>query len=151
MNQPSVFHGKDERAAFCVFKHRVNSVMAFVMNRNFLFVISAIVLVALAACGKGEEENAAVSTGSDAGAAAVSQPAAPVENTPAEKGPNLMKALRENAGVMTPEEKAAAIERARDNAESAARAVGQNSDQAQAAGEAAAVAAQRSFEAQQSK
>ncbi|EFM58174.1 Antifreeze protein, type I [Brucella sp. BO2] len=57
--------------------------------------------------------------------------------------------MRENSGVMTPEEKAAAIERARDNAETAAKAVGQSVEQVQAAGEAAAVAAQRLLEERQ--
>jgi hypothetical protein len=57
--------------------------------------------------------------------------------------------LQDNAGVITPEQKAAAIERARTNAEAAAKAVGQSVEQAQAAGEAAASAAQQSFEARQ--
>jgi len=47
--------------------------------------------------------------------------------------------------VVTPEEKAAAIERARANAVAAAQSVGQTDEQAQAAGEAAAAVAQRSF------
>lgn len=51
--------------------------------------------------------------------------------------------------MTTPEEQAAAIERARTNAESAAKAVGQNAEQAQAAGEAAAATAQRSFNERQ--
>ncbi len=50
---------------------------------------------------------------------------------------------------MTPEEQNAAIERARSNAEAAAKSVGQSADQIQAAGEAAIAAAQRSFEARQ--
>ena len=50
---------------------------------------------------------------------------------------------------LSPEEQAAAIERARTNAESAAKAVGQNAEQAQAAGEAAAATAQRSFNERQ--
>ncbi len=60
-----------------------------------------------------------------------------------------MKALQDNSGVMTPEEQNAAIERARSNAEAAAKSVGQSADQIQAAGEAAIAAAQRSFEARQ--
>ncbi|EEH14102.1 conserved hypothetical protein [Brucella abortus bv. 4 str. 292] len=117
----------------------------FVMNRNFLFFVSAIVLFALAACGKGDEEKAAA----PADGQAASQPATPVEPSAGEKGPDLLKSMRENSGVMTPEEKAAAIERARANAETAAKAVGQSVEQVQAAGEAAAVAAQRLLEERQ--
>lgn len=119
--------------------------MAFVMNRNFLFFISAIVLVALAACGKGDDETAATTDGGEKGAAAISQPANLAESTGTEKGPDLVKSLRESSGVVTPEEKAAAIERARANAVAAAQSVGQTDEQAQAAGEAAAAVAQRSF------
>jgi hypothetical protein len=119
--------------------------MAFVMNRNFLFSISAIVLVALAACGKGDDETAATTNGGEQGAA-VSQPAKPVENGSTEKGPDLVKSLRDSSGVVSPEEKAAAIERARTNAVAAAKSVGQTDQQAQAAGEAAATVAQRSFD-----
>ncbi|AEW14803.1 Hypothetical protein BSSP2_I1466 [Brucella suis bv. 2] len=115
------------------------------MNRNFLFFVSAIVLFALAACGKGDEEKAAA----PADGQAASQPATPVEPSAGEKGPDLLKSMRENSGVMTPEEKAAAIERARANAETAAKAVGQSVEQVQAAGEAAAVAAQRLLEERQ--
>ncbi|WP_105985175.1 MULTISPECIES: antifreeze protein [unclassified Brucella] len=117
----------------------------FVMNRNFLFFVSAIVLFALAACAKGDEEKAAA----PADGQAASQPATPVEPSAGEKGPDLLKFMRENSGVMTPEEKAAAIERARANAETAAKAVGQSVEQVQAAGEAAAVAAQRLLEERQ--
>ncbi|MBB5702654.1 putative small lipoprotein YifL [Ochrobactrum daejeonense] len=120
------------------------------MNRNFLFFVSAIVLVALAACGKGDEETAATTTGTETTStdkgAAVSPPAPVADNGNAEKGPDLVKSLRENAGVTGPEEKAAAIERARGNAVAAAKSVGQTDEQAQAAGEAAAATAQRSFE-----
>lgn len=116
------------------------------MNRNFLFFISAIVLVALAACGKGDDEKAASDTGKGP---AVTQQAAPAEKEPEKKGPNLVEALRENSGVMTPEEKAAAVNRARTNAESAAKAVGQTGEQAQAAADAAATAAQKSLDERQ--
>ena len=118
--------------------------MAFVMNRNFLFVIAAIVLTALAACGKGEDETAATTNGGEQGAA-VSQATKPAENADAEKGPDLVKSLRAKSGVVSPEEKTAAIERARANAVAAAKSVGQTDEQAQAAGEAAAAVAQRSF------
>lgn len=120
--------------------------MAFVMSRNFLFVISAIVLVALAACGKGDEETAATTNGGEQGAAAVSQPVKPAESGNAAKGPDLVKSLRDSSGVVSPEDKAAAIERARTNAVAAAKSVGQTDQQAQAAGAAAATAAQRSFD-----
>lgn len=120
--------------------------MAFVMNRNFLFFVSAIVLVALAACGKGDEEAAVTTTGSDKGAAAVAQPAPATDSGSTEKGPDLVKSLRENSGVTSPEEEAAAIERARGNAVAAAKSVGQTDEQAQAAGEAAAATARRSFD-----
>lgn len=143
MNDPAAIYGKDDAPAISVFKRRLSSVMALIMNRNALFFVSAIVLVALAACGKGDDEKAAASAQDGT---AVSQPAAPVENAPEKKGPDLVKALRDNSGVITPEEKAAAIERARTNAESAAKAVGQTAEQAEAAGEAAAATAQRSFE-----
>lgn len=136
---------KDSITAFSMFKRRLSSVMAFVMSRNFLFLISAIVLVALAACGKGSEEKAA----------APAQPeqttSAPAPAAQEETGPDLMKALQDNSGVMTPEEQKAAIERARGNAQAAAKAVGQNEQQAQAAGEAAASFAQRSFSERQSQ
>ncbi len=57
------------------------------MNRNFLFFISAIVLVALAACGKGSDETAATTNGGEQGAAAISQPARPTESGTTEKVP----------------------------------------------------------------
>lgn len=142
MNDPAAFYGKDGAQALSQFKRRLSSVMALVMNRNTLFFVAAIVLVALAACGKGSDEKAAAPPQDGA---AVSQPAAPAEGASDKKGPDFVKALRENAGVTTPEEEAAAIERARTNAVSAAKAVGQNEEQAQAAGEAAAATAQRSF------
>lgn len=137
MANSAVAENKDEITAFSRFKRRLSSVMAFVMSRNFLFLISAVVLVALAACGKGEEEQAT--------APAQPEQAASVPSETQEAGPDLMKALQDNSGVMTPEEKVAAVERARKNAEAAAKAVGQTEQQAQAAGEAAASAAQRSF------
>lgn len=146
MNDPAAFYGKDGTQAISVFKRRLSSVMALVMNRNTLFFVAAIVLVALAACGKGSDEKAAAPAQDGA---AVSQPAAPAEGASEKKGPDLVKALREKAGVNTPEEQAAAIERARTNAEAAAKAVGQNAEQAQAAGEAAAATAQRSFNERQ--
>jgi hypothetical protein len=145
MNVKATMSGKDGHSAFSVFQRRLGSVMAFVMNRNFLFSISAIVLVALAACGKGDDETAATTNGGEQGAA-VSQPAKPVENGSTEKGPDLVKSLRDSSGVVSPEEKAAAIERARTNAVAAAKSVGQTDQQAQAAGEAAATVAQRSFD-----
>jgi len=140
MGNLAVIVNKDSITAFSMFKRRLSSVMSFVMSRHFLFVISAIVLVALAACGKGEDEQSAV-------------PATPEQTTAApaseQEGPDLIKALQDNSGVMTPEEQKAAIERARVNAEAAAKSVGQNAEQVQAAGEAAVTAAQRSFEARQ--
>lgn len=134
---------KTEKTAFFVFKRLLASVMAFVMNRNFLFFVSALVLIALAACGKGEEEKVPES---QATGAAVSQPAAPEVVPAPATGTDIVTTLREKSGIMTPEEKAAAIERARDNARAAALAVGQSEQQAQAAGEAAASAAQRSLD-----
>lgn len=142
---PASLREKDGRETFSEFKHGLSSAMAFVMNRNFLFAIAAVILVALAACGKNEEEKAAAPADGQ-GEAAVS---APAETGSGEKGPDLVKTLRESAGVMTPEEKAAAVERARTNAEVAAKAVGQSAETAQAAGEAAAGAAQRSMDAHQ--
>jgi len=143
MIKSEIVENKDDVAAFSVFKRRLTSVMSFVMSRNFLFLISAIVLVALAACGKGAEEQAVVPTQSE------QSTSAPVQQE--QDGPNLMKALEDNSGVMTPEQQAAAVERARSNAEAAAKAVGQNEQQAQAAGEAAASSAQRSFSERQSQ
>lgn len=138
--------GKNGHTAFSVFQRRLGSVMAFVMNRNFLFFISAIVLVVLAACGKGDDETAATTDGGEQGAATISQPATPTANAGAEKGPDLVKSLRDSSGVVSPEEKAASIERARANAVSAAKSVGQTEQQAQEAGEAAAAVAKRSFD-----
>jgi len=110
MGNLAVIVNKDSITAFSMFKRRLSSVMSFVMSRHFLFVISAIVLVALAACGKGEDEQSAV-------------PATPEQTTAApaseQEGPDLIKALQDNSGVMTPEEQKAAIERARVNAEAA--------------------------------
>ncbi|GAA5617140.1 hypothetical protein ACRRRS_07650 [Brucella anthropi] len=146
MNVKATMSGKDGHSAFSVFQRRLGSVMAFVMNRNFLFFISAIVLVVLAACGKGDDETAATTNGGEQGAAAVSQPAKPAESGSTEKGPDLVKSLRDSSGVVSPEEKAAAIERARTNAVAAAKSVGQTDQQAQTAGQAAATAAQRSFD-----
>ena len=141
MDNYAVIVDKDNKTAFSMFKRRLSSVMAFIMSRHFLFLISAIVLVALAACGRGEDEQAA----------APAQPeqttAAPDADKPA--GPDLIKALQDNSGVMTAEEQKAAIERARSNAEAAAKSVGQSAEQVQAAGEGAVAAAQRSFEARQ--
>ncbi|MCX2697806.1 hypothetical protein OPR82_13680 [Brucella sp. YY2X] len=140
MDNSAAVDNKDSITAFSMFKRRLSSVMSFVMSRHFLFLISAIVLVALAACGKGEDEQAAVPSQEEQ---TTSAPA------PEQDGPNLLKALQDNSGVMTPEEQKAAIDRARANAEAAAKAVGQSEQQAQAAGEAAASAAQRSFESRQ--
>lgn len=121
--------------------------MAFVMSRHFLFCVSAVILIALAACGKGEDENA--SSVNNGNGAAVSETAEPADAAAQKKGPDLVKALRDNSGVVTPEEKAAAINQVRENAETAARSVGQSAEQAQAAGEAAVQAAQRSFESRE--
>ncbi len=114
------------------------------MNRNFLFFVSAIILVALAACGKRDDEKA----GAPVDEQAVSQ-SAPTEPSTMEKGPDLLKTMRENSGMMSSEEQAAVVERARSNAEAAAKSVGQTAEQAQAAGEAAAGAAQRSLNERQ--
>ncbi len=67
MNVKATMSGKDGHSAFSVFQRRLASVMAFVMNRNFLFFISAIVLVVLAACGKGDDETAATTNGGEQG------------------------------------------------------------------------------------
>ncbi|MBV2143945.1 hypothetical protein KUG47_10615 [Falsochrobactrum sp. TDYN1] len=143
MNNPAAIGEKDAAKTFSVFKRRLSSVMAFIMSRHFLFLISAFVLIALAACSKGEEEQAAVPSGQEEEQVS--------EQLGADKaaGPDLMQALRENSGVMTSEEKAAAVDRARNNAQDAARAVGQNAQQIEVAGDAAATAAQRSLEARQ--
>ncbi len=150
MRNPVSFDKTDYKTgsqpAISIFKLRLSSVMAFIMSRHFLFCISAVVLIALAACGKSEDENAAVPA--DNGAA-VSDAAQPADATPQKKGPDLVKALRDNSGVVTPEEKAAVINRVRENAQAAARSVGQSDEQAQAAGEVAVQAAQRSFESRQ--
>ncbi len=118
--------------------------MAFVMNRNFLFFVSATVLVALAACGKGDDDKATASN--DA-----AKPAAAAAPALEKKVPDLVRALSRKAGVTTPEEKAAAIARARANAQAAAQAVGQDATQIAAAGDAAAAAAQRSFDERQAE
>lgn len=141
----AIVENKDEVSAFSEFKRRLSSVMAFVMSRNFLFLISAVVLVALAACGKGSED------ANDVSAQPEQETSTPAQAAQEQDGPNLMKALEDNSGVMTPEQQAAAVERARSNAEAAAKAVGQNEQQAQAAGEAAASSAQRSFSERQSQ
>lgn len=146
MNDMARFQGKDGRSAFSEFKRGLSSAIAFVMNRNFLFAVSAIVLVILAACGKNDDETSAAQPPQETG---TSQPAASAPDKATQKGPDLVRTLRDNSGVMTPEEKAEAIERARQNAQSAARSVGQDDQQAEAAGEAAAIAAQRSFESRQ--
>lgn len=143
MDNYAVIVNKDNITAFSMFKRRLSSVMAFVMSRHFLFLISAIVLVALAACGRGESEQAAAPTQPE------QTTAAPVADADKQAGPDLIKALQDNSGVMTPEEQKAAIERARSNAEAAAKSVGQSAEQVQAAGDAAMAAAQRSFEARQ--
>ncbi|MGC0053380.1 MULTISPECIES: hypothetical protein [Brucella] len=143
MDNYAVVVNKDNITAFSMFKRRLSSVMAFVMSRHFLFLISAVVLVALAACGRGEDEQAAAPTQPE------QTTAAPAPDADKQAGPDLIKALQDNSGVMTPEEQKAAIERARNNAEAAARSVGQSAEQVQAAGEAAVAAAQRSFEARQ--
>lgn len=143
MVNSAVILKKDSATAISIFKRRLCWAMAFVMNKNFLFLISAIVLVALAACGRGDDEQAAAPSATEQSA---SVPAASVQE---ETGPDLIKALQDNSGVMTAEQQAAAIERARSNAEAAAQSVGQNAEQVQAAGVAAVAAAQRSFEARQ--
>ncbi|WP_343312354.1 hypothetical protein AAIB41_06085 [Brucella sp. BE17] len=140
------FQRKDGHLAFSEFKHGVSWAIALVMNRNFLFSVSAIVLVILAACGKNDDETSTAQPPQENGAL---QPGASVPDGAVEKGPDLVRNLRDNSGVLTPEEKAAAIERARQNAQSAARSVGQDAQQIEAAGEAAAIAAQRSFESRQ--
>lgn len=141
MIHSSIIENKHEVTAFSRFKRRLSSVMAFAMSRNFLFLISAVVLLALAACGRGEDEQAAA-------------PVQPEQttSTPVQEeqtGPDLIKAMQDNSGVLTPEQQAAAVERARKNAEAAAKSVGQNEQQAQAAGDAAASAAQQSFATRQ--
>lgn len=154
MHNRAVIEEKGDGIAFSLFKRRLSSVMAFIMSRHFLFIISAIVLIALAACSKGEDEQAAAPSGqtqeqsAEPPAASIVEPAATDKANGAD-GPDLIQALRENSGVMTPEELAAAVERARNNAEAAAKAVGQNAQQIKAAGDAAATAAQSSLEARQ--
>lgn len=133
---------KNGEGAISEFPKSAASAISYVMNRNFIFFFAAFILIALAACGKGDDEKAA---------AEKEQPVAPAAQPVAEEkvGPNLLQQLQDNAGVLTEEQKAAVVQRAGANAQSAAAAVGQSAEQAQAAGANAEAAAKRSLQASQ--
>lgn len=116
--------------------------MSFVMKKNLLFIGAVASLLVIAACSKKDEGQANAKP--EPAPAVEPQPAPPA--VPADKGPDLINSLMDNSGVMTPEEKAAAIQRARNNAEAAAKAVGQSVEDARLAGEAAQNAALRSLQ-----
>ncbi|MFK4823541.1 antifreeze protein [Paenochrobactrum sp. BZR 588] len=103
----------------------------------FLILFS---LSALTACGKDDaeapqQEPAAVQPAETV--PAVQEPEAPVD------APDLLETLKENSGVLTPEQEAEIVARARKNAESAAKSVGQNDEQIKAAGDRAEASAKQ--------
>lgn len=114
--------------------------MSFVMKKNLFFIGAVASLLVIAACSKKDEGQADAKP-----APAVETKPAPVA-VPAETGPDLINSLMDNSGVMTAEERAAAIQRARNNAEAAAKAVGQSVDDARLAGDAAQNAASHSLQ-----
>lgn len=120
------------------------------MNRKFVYIIAAGVLaglVGLTACGKSDDGDAgkAGSEGVQPSPGVSGAVEAPPEN--AQQQPSMVETLKEKSGIMTPEERTAAIARARANAEAAAKAVGQSDDDVRKAGEAAENTALGAFEA----
>lgn len=98
----------------------------------FLILFS---LSALTACGKDDAE-APQQTETPATTPEQVAPSDQNLEAPAD-APDLLETLKENSGVLTPEQEAEIIKRARDNAEKAARSVGQNDEQVKAAADLA--------------
>lgn len=106
----------------------------------FLILFS---LSALTACGKDEAETPQQEP------APVAQPAVQEPEVPAD-APDLLETLKENSGVLTPEQEAEIVARARQNAESAAKSVGQNDEQIKLAGDRAEASAKQFLAAKKS-
>ncbi|MBB6259840.1 hypothetical protein FHS77_000348 [Paenochrobactrum gallinarii] len=111
----------------------------------FLILFS---LSALTACGKDDAEapqqEPAPAVQPAETAPAVQEPEAPVD------APDLLETLKENSGVLTPEQEAEIVARARQNAEAAAKSVGQNNEQIKLAGDRAEASAKQFLAAKQS-
>lgn len=98
-------------------------------------------LSALTACGKDDAETSQQEPAS----AVQSEETAPVAQKPEAPADalDLLETLKENSGVLTPEEEAEIVMRARKNAEDAAKSVGQNDEQVKMAGDKAEAAAKQ--------
>lgn len=116
------------------------------MFKKILSLITLVVALAvLYTCGKSDEDVASKPQSSDANISDTGDKTIepPVEYDP--NKPDIIDAMKENAGVMTEQEIAEAIQRARLNAEAAAKKTGQNAEQIKQAGDAAEAVAAKAF------
>lgn len=111
----------------------------------FLILFS---LSALTACGKDEAETPQQEPAPVA-QPAETEPAVQEPEVPAD-APDLLETLKENSGVLTPDQEAEIVARARQNAESAAKSVGQNDEQIKLAGDRAEASAKQFLAAKKS-
>lgn len=116
------------------------------MFKKILSLIALVVALAvLYTCGKSDEDEAAKPQNSDANITkTVDETIAPSAEYDPNK-PDIIDAMKENAGVMSEQEIAEAIQRARLNAETAAKKTGQNAEQIKQAGDAAEAVATKAF------
>lgn len=105
---------------------------------SFLILIS---LSALTACGKDDAE-----TSQPAQTPVETNSEVPEPEIPAD-APDLLETLKENSGVLTPEQELEIVARARKNAEDAARSVGQSDEQVKTAGDRAEISARQFLDA----
>lgn len=98
-------------------------------------------LSALTGCGNDDadvsQQEPVSAVQPDETAPVVQEPGAAVD------APDLLETLKENSGILTDKQEAEIVERARKNAESAAKAVGQNDEQVKAAGDRAEASAKQ--------
>ncbi|MGU3575747.1 antifreeze protein [Brucellaceae bacterium C25G] len=110
---------------------------------SFLILIS---LSALTACGKDDAETSQPAQTPVENNSAAPEPEKQEPEIPAD-APDLLETLKENSGVLSPEQKLEIVMRARKNAEDAARAVGQSDEQIKTAGDRAEISVKQFLDA----
>ncbi len=118
------------------------------LKKIFSSIVLVFALIILVTCGKSDDDNATKPQNTEVNS---SQSSGEGSNEQALDKPDIIDAMKENSGVMSPQEVLAAIKRARDNAEAAAKQTGQTAEQIKQAGDAAEVVAKRAFAAEQPK